>query len=186
MLALIYRFPLSIDLKGYSAIHQIYEFLINNDDRNQKIVKDILKTISQGHFPVVITERKEHLEKLKAMLEEKIENIIVMRGGMGAKQRREAMSALKDLPDLAEKVVLATGKYLGEGFDDERLDTLFLTLPISWRGTLAQYAGRLHRTHYSKKVVLIYDYVDAQVPMLAKMYKRRLTGYRAIGYEVLE
>lgn len=180
-----YRFPSSVDLKGYSAIHQIYEFLINNDDRNRKIVKDISKSISEGHFPVVLTERKEHLEKLKALLEEKIENIIVMRGGMGVKQRREAMSALENLPDSAEKVVLATGKYLGEGFDDDRLDTLFLTLPISWRGTLVQYAGRLHRTHYSKKEVMIHDYVDVEVPMLAKMYQRRLTGYRAIGYEVL-
>ena len=108
-----YRFPSSVDLKGYSAIHQIYEFLINNDDRNRKIVKDISKSISEGHFPVVLTERKEHLEKLKALLEEKIENIIVMRGGMGVKQRREAMSALENLPDSAEKVVLATGKYLG-------------------------------------------------------------------------
>ncbi len=181
-----YRFPSSIDLKGYSAIHQVYEFLINNDDRNQKIVKDILESISQGRFPVVLTERKEHLEKLKLLLEEKIENTIVMRGGMGVKQRRKAMSALENLSDSAEKVVLATGKYLGEGFDDERLDTLFLTLPISWRGTLAQYAGRLHRTHYSKKEVMIFDYVDVEVPMLAKMYQRRLTGYRAIGYDIFE
>lgn len=181
-----YRFPSSIDLKGYSAIHQVYEFLINNDDRNQKIVKDILESISQGRFPVVLTERKEHLEKLKLLLERKVENTIVMRGGMGAKQRREAMSALENLPDSAEKAVLATGKYLGEGFDDERLDTLFLTLPISWRGTLAQYAGRLHRTHYSKKEVMIYDYVDVEVPMLAKMYQRRVTGYRAIGYKIVE
>ena len=127
-----------------------------------------------------------HLEKLKSLLEEKIDNIIVMRGGMGAKQRREALSALEDLPDSAEKAVLATGKYLGEGFDDERLDTLFLTLPISWRGTLAQYAGRLHRNHYSKKEVMIYDYVDVEVPMLAKMYQRRVTGYRAIGYKIVE
>jgi len=181
-----YRFPSSIDLKGYSAIHQIYEFLINNDDRNRQIVKDISKSISESRFPVVLTERKEHLEKLKLLLEEKIENIIVMRGGMGVKQRRETMRALENLPDSAERVILATGKYLGEGFDDERLDTLFLTLPISWRGTLAQYAGRLHRTHYSKKEVIIYDYVDAAVPMLARMFQRRLTGYRAIGYEVLE
>ena len=85
-----------------------------------------------------------------------------------------------------EKVLLATGKYLGEGFDDERLDTLFLTLPISWRGTLAQYAGRLHRTHYLKKKVMIFDYLDVDVPMLVKMYKRRLAGYRAIGYEIEE
>jgi len=90
------------------------------------------------------------------------------------------------LPDSEEKAILATGRYLGEGFDDERLDTLFLTLPISWRGTLAQYAGRLHRTHYSKKEVVIFDYLDIEVPMLVRMYKRRLTGYRAIGYEIAE
>ena len=89
-------------------------------------------------------------------------------------------------PFLDEKAILATGRYLGEGFDDERLDTLFLTLPISWRGTLAQYAGRLHRTYYLKNEVLILDYVDIEVPMLAKMYKRRLAGYRAIGYEIVE
>ena len=93
-------------------------------------------------------------------------------------------NALENLSDKAEKAILATGRYLGEGFDDERLDTLFLTLPISWRGTLAQYAGQLHRTHHLKNEVVIYDYVDTEVPMLLKMYERRLTGYRAIGYEI--
>jgi len=181
-----YRLPSSFDLKGYTAIHQIYDFLIHNDDRNQLIVKDILKTIFEGRFPVVITERKEHLEKLKILLEDQIKNVIVMKGGMGAKQRRKAMNALENLPDSEEKAILATGRYLGEGFDDERLDTLFLTLPISWRGTLAQYAGRLHRTHFSKKEVMIFDYLDVEVPMLVRMYKRRLTGYRAIGYEIAE
>jgi len=181
-----YRIPPSFDLKGYTAIHQMYDSLIHNDDRNQLILKDILNTISKGRFPVVITERKEHLEKLKILLEDKIENVIVMKGGMGAKQRQKAMNALESLPDSEEKAVLATGRYLGEGFDDERLDTLFLTLPISWRGTLAQYAGRLHRTHFSKKEVMIFDYLDIEVPMLVRMYKRRLTGYRAIGYEIEE
>jgi superfamily II DNA or RNA helicase len=107
-----------------------------------------------------------------------------MKGGMGIKQRQAALNALESLPDNAEKAVLATGRYLGEGFDDERLDTLFLTLPISWRGTLNQYAGRLHRTHYSKKKVVIYDYVDFDVPVLARMYDRRVKGYRSIGYVI--
>jgi superfamily II DNA or RNA helicase len=78
-------------------------------------------------------------------------------------------------------VLLATGSYIGEGFDDSRLDTLFLTMPISWRGTLQQYEGRLHRIHDGKKIVRVYDYVDAHVPMLARMYEKRLKGYRAIG-----
>ena len=88
------------------------------------------------------------------------------------------------IPDHAEKAILATGRYLGEGFDDERLDTLFLTMPISWRGTLSQYAGRLHRIHDSKNEAVIYDYVDFEVPVLARMYDRRIKGYRAIGYEI--
>jgi superfamily II DNA or RNA helicase len=104
-----------------------------------------------------------------------------MRGGMGVKQRRESIRTLENLPDSAEKAVLATGKYLKEVFDDERLDTLFLTLPISWRGTLAQYAGQLHRTHYSKKEVMIYDYVDFELPMLAKMYQRSSLVIELLG-----
>jgi superfamily II DNA or RNA helicase len=83
-------------------------------------------------------------------------------------------------------VVLATGRYLGEGFDEDRLDTLFLTLPISWKGTISQYAGRLHRVHDMKKEVLIYDYADLHVPMLSRMFERRQTGYRGIGYEIVE
>jgi superfamily II DNA or RNA helicase len=107
-----------------------------------------------------------------------------MKGGMGKKQRRAALNALESLSDDSEKAVLATGRYLGEGFDDKRLNTLFLTLPISWRGTLNQYAGRLHRIHDSKKKVVIYDYADLNVPLLARMYDRRVKGYRSIGYIV--
>lgn len=81
-------------------------------------------------------------------------------------------------------LILATGRYLGEGFDHPRLDTLLLTLPVSWKGTIAQYAGRLHRDHHSKSEVVIYDYADTNVPMLAKMFDRRLHGYKAIGYNV--
>jgi superfamily II DNA or RNA helicase len=117
-------------------------------------------------------------------IEDKITNLIVMKGGMGKKQRQAALNALESLPDDAEKAVLATGRYLGEGFDDERLDTLFLTLPISWRGTLNQYAGRLHRTHDSKKKVVIYDYLDFDLPVLVRMYDRRVKGYRSIGYVI--
>ena len=133
---------------------------------------------------MILTERKEHLETLKDLLGNKIRNLIIMKGGMGKKQRLAALNALESLPDDSEKAVLAAGRYLGEGFDDERLDTLFLTLPISWRGTLNQYAGRLHRIHDSKKKVVIYDYVDLEVPVLARMYDRRIKGYCSIGYEI--
>jgi superfamily II DNA or RNA helicase len=97
-------------------------------------------------------------------------NVIVLRGGMGAREHREAIQALTNVPDDEERVLVATGRYLGEGFDDARLDTLFLTMPISWRGLLAQYAGRLHRRHPAKRKVVIYDYVDSKEPMLALGY----------------
>ena len=100
------------------------------------------------------------------------------------KERSHVIEELKAVPDTEERVIVATGRYLGEGFDDARLDTLFLTIPISWRGTLAQYAGRLHRLHATKREVVIYDYVDESEPMLAKMAAKRDAGYRALGYEV--
>jgi len=103
---------------------------------------------------------------------------------MGAGERKAVMQRLKAIPDEAPRVLLATGRYIGEGFDDARLDTLFLALPVSWRGTVQQYAGRLHRLHVRKREVKIYDYVDAAVPMLWKMHQKRLRGYAAIGYSV--
>ena len=131
----------------------------------------------------MLTSRKEHLERLLAGLSS-IEHVITLEGGMGKKQRQAAAEKLASISDGVPRVILATGSYIGEGFDDSRLDTLFLTMPISWRGTLQQYVGRLHRIHDGKKVVRVYDYVDAHVPMLARMYEKRLKGYRAIGYEL--
>ena len=179
-----FRMPASFEADQYTAIHEIYKSLLQSDERNKFIVADVMLAIKNNRFPVILTERVEHLETLKNLLEDKITNLIVMKGGMGKKQRQAALNALESLPDDAEKAVLATGRYLGEGFDDERLDTLFLTLPISWRGTLNQYAGRLHRIYDSKKKVVIYDYADLNVPVLARMYDRRLKGYRSIGYEI--
>jgi len=179
-----FRMPASFEADRYTAIHEIYKALLQSDDRNQVIVADVMNAIKNNRFPLILTERKAHLETLKSLLENKIQNLIVMKGGMGKKQRKAAFNALESLTDHAEKAILATGRYLGEGFDDERLDALFLTLPISWRGTLSQYAGRLHRIHDRKKEVVIYDYVDGKVPVLARMYKRRTKGYRSIGYEI--
>ncbi|CAK0769972.1 hypothetical protein WCLP8_4450003 [uncultured Gammaproteobacteria bacterium] len=108
--------------------------------------------------------------------------MIPLQGGLGIRRRREVMVTLAAVSEDAERVIVATGRYLGEGFDDARLDTLFLAMPISWRGTLAQYAGRLHRLHHAKRKVVIYDYRDTRVPMLARMAERREAGYRSLGY----
>jgi len=131
----------------------------------------------------VLTERRDHLDFLADRLRGFTRHLIVLKGGASTKQRREILAALAAIPATEERLVLATGRYIGEGFDDARLDTLFLTMPVSWRGTLVQYAGRLHRSHPGKAEVRIYDYVDDRVPVLARMYERRLAGYRSIGYE---
>jgi superfamily II DNA or RNA helicase len=143
---------------------------------------DILTALEAGRSPVVITERKDHLEALADRLSRFARNVVVLRGGLGARQMRALSESLAAIPDDAERVLVATGRYIGEGFDDARLDTLFLTMPIAWRGTLAQYAGRLHRLYASKRDVIIYDYVDENEPMLAKMAAKRKTGYRNLGY----
>lgn len=167
------------------SIHEVYDSLVMDKARNTMIFEDVMKCLAEkGRSPILITERREHLDLFAERFRPFVRNIIVFKGGMGRKQRQMISEQMKSIGDSEERLLIATGKYLGEGFDDARLDTLFLTLPISWKGTLAQYAGRLHRLHYNKKEVRIYDYVDLRVPMLDRMYKRRLHGYRALGYDI--
>ncbi len=179
-----FQIPVHLINKKSLMIHELYAALIVDEKRNQMIVEDIVRAVNEGRIPVVLTERREHLEKLSSLLFSRVENIFIMKGGMGKKQRKTLADKMKAVD--AERVILATGRYLGEGFDDSRLDALFLTLPVSWKGTLSQYAGRLHRLHDMKTEVIIYDYADLNVPMLAKMYGRRVSGYKTIGYEINE
>jgi superfamily II DNA or RNA helicase len=166
-------------------IQELYAKLTRDSARNDLIFDDILSALEAGRSPVVITERKDHLEMLAGRLSKFAKNVVVLRGGMSAKRSRAASETLEAISDGEERVLVATGRYLGEGFDDARLDTLFLTMPISWRGTLAQYAGRLHRLHAPKRNVVIYDYVDENEPMLAKMASKRELGYRSLGYRAI-
>ena len=172
--------------KDEFSIHEIYSSLINDETRNDMIINDVITAVDRKRSPILLTERKEHLTLLSERLSSFVKTLIVLKGGMGKKQRRQAAQKLMEIPEDEERLILATGRYLGEGFDDPRLDTLFLALPVSWRGIVAQYAGRLHRLYDMKKEVIIYDYADLYVPMLAKMYKRRLAGYRNIGYKIHE
>jgi superfamily II DNA or RNA helicase len=157
--------------------------IVTNEERYRQIVADIIQVVREGRMPLVLTNRTDHLERLASGLSE-IQHVLILKGGMGKKQRQAAAEKLASIPDRVPRVLLATRSYIGEGFDDSQLNTLFLTMPISWRGTLQQYVGRLHRIHHGKKVVRVYDYVDEQVPMLGRMYEKRLKGYRAIGYEM--
>jgi len=166
-------------------IQELYAKLTQDSARNDLIFDDILSALEAGRSPVVITERKDHLEMLAGRLSKFAKNVVVLRGGMSAQRTRAASETLGAISDGEERVLVATGRYLGEGFDDARLDTLFLTMPISWRGTLAQYAGRLHRLHAPKRDVVIYDYVDENEPMLAKMATKRELGYRSLGYRAV-
>ena len=145
---------------------------------------DLLLAVQDGSSPLLLTARTEHLRYFETALAGKVESVFVLKGGMGKKQRRSIAEAIAAVPEDAPRVILATGSYIGEGFDDARLDTLFLAMPISWKGTLQQYVGRLHRLHDAKRVVRVYDYVDSNVPMLARIYARRLKGYNVIGYRI--
>jgi len=165
------------------TIHDLYYCLIHNEQRNQLIAADVKQCLQQGRSPVVLTERREHLKILEELLQPLAASLIVLTGGMKSKERRRQLSEFADHSSNSSQILLATGRYIGEGFDAAHLDTLFLTLPVSWRGTVAQYAGRLHRVHADKQEVRIYDYVDSQIPMAAKMYQRRAVGYRSLGYD---
>jgi len=164
------------------TIQALYSLLVNDEDRNQQIIDDVLQTLEEGRSPILLTERKAHLEYLHQRLKGFVRHIVVLKGGRSVKDQQKTHEELASIPKDEERLLLATGRYIGEGFDDARLDTLFLSLPISWKGTLVQYAGRIHRTHPGKHEVRIVDYVDSKVPVLARMFERRLRGYRAMGY----
>ena len=159
--------------------------LVADEARNRLIVADVLRAVAEGRSPVVLTERREHVQSLADALQGKVAQVLVLRGGLGRKQLAALQARLSAIPDSVPRVLLATGRYLGEGFDDARLDTLFLVMPISWRGRIAQYAGRLHRRHSGKHEVRILDYADLNVAMLARMFDRRCRGYEAIGYRLV-
>jgi len=148
------------------------------------IIDDVVGAVMAKRNPVLLTERREHLDIFVNLLAGRVQNVFVLAGGMGKRQRKYLMDQVAAVPVDEPRVIIATGRYLGEGFDDARLDTLFLALPISWRGTLIQYAGRLHRENAAKREVVIYDYVDFEVPVLAKMHARRRSGYKTMGYRI--
>jgi len=159
--------------------------LIADSDRNDMICQDVIRGVREGRSPLVLTERRDHLETLAARLESAVRHVVVLQGGAGTKKSREIANRLAVIGPDEERVLLATGKYIGEGFDDPRLDTLHLTLPVSWRGTIAQYVGRLHRLRDDKTEVRVYDYADLSVPMLSRMFDRRCHSYELIGYRVM-
>lgn len=167
-----------------NSIQDLYAAIIKNGNRNVLLVEDAINLVRAGRSPILLTERKEHAAQLAMLLKPQVQNVFLMVGSDKPKEKREKLDALHATPANEEVVVVATGKYIGEGFNAPRLDTLLLAMPISWKGTLAQYAGRLHRNYEGKHEVRIYDYVDIRIPMLERMYHKRLKGYADLGYQV--
>jgi len=167
-----------------SPIQTIFRHIANDAVRNRHIAEDVLSAYHEGRKILVLTERTDHLHLLQQALGITIENCFVLHGRVSKKKRKILFAELNNLAESAPRVILATGRLIGEGFDHPPLDTLVLAMPISWKGTLQQYAGRLHREHVDKKDVRIYDYIEPDQPQLARMWEKRQRGYRAMGYEI--
>ena len=170
-------------LQDTDGIQSVYASLVQNEIRNAQILRDICTALKAGRTPIVLTERRDHAETLYEDLKGQSEHAFLLLGSDSQKEKREKLAALRAVPESESLLIVATGKYIGEGFDEPRLDTLFLAMPFSWQGTLAQYVGRLHRNYTGKQEVRVYDYVDLHVPVLERMYQKRLKGYAQLGYQ---
>ena len=175
-----FRLPESEEL----SIQRIFARLAADASRNDQIFDDLVAAVDQGRSPLFLTERTDHLMEFAERIQHFCQNVIVLKGGMTDRKRRKLAEQIASLDETEERVILATGRYIGEGYDDPRLDTLFLAMPISWKGTLQQYVGRLHRLHANKREVQVYDYIDAAVPVLQRMHDRRCRGYHSLGYRI--
>jgi superfamily II DNA or RNA helicase len=173
-----------IDLPTDAGIQDVFRHLANDQARTDAIATEVRNAFAQGRKVLVLTERTDHLDAILAALEEQVPAPFVLHGRMSKKQRASLVAELGALPPDAPRILLATGKLVGEGFDHPPLDTLVLAMPVSWKRTLQQYAGRLHREHATKTDVRILDFVDTGHPALLRMCDKRQRGYRAMGYRI--
>lgn len=182
---LIPRFTSHRNLKADGGNYaQVIDELIESESRNKQILDDIASNLAEGRTPIILTARTAHVDLLAEECRQICPNVFRLVGNDSAKTKREVMEQLSLVPADEPLVVVATGKYVGEGFDLPRLDTLMLALPVSWKGLIAQYTGRLHRNYPGKTETRIYDYIDLRVPICDSMYRKRLHGYKAVGYSI--
>ncbi len=179
-----FKKPIGVDDKDF-GITKIYAAIAENDLRNKLIISDVIEALKKGRTPIVLTQRSDHIALLADTLDKICPNVIRLIGKNSAKEKRITLERLHSIPKDEQLVIVATGKYVGEGLDEPRLDTLFLAAPISWKGTLQQYAGRLHRLYEGKENVIVYDYVDVHIKMLESMYHKRVSGYSGMRYKAL-
>jgi len=173
-----------IDISPDVGIQEVFRHLAHDQVRTAAIAQDIEDAFKRGRKVLVLTERTDHLDSILEALAGKVPPPFVLHGRLSKKQRAVLAEDLAALPPEAPRILLATGKLVGEGFDHPPLDTLVLAMPVSWKGTLQQYAGRLHREHATKSDVRIIDFVDAGHPALLRMWEKRQRGYRAMGYRL--
>lgn len=178
------RFTRLVNIGSEWKINEAYKAVVTSEIRNKMIIDDAVDCINRGRTPIIITKFKEHAEILKRSLENKANNIFLLQGGRGNKERDRIRKAMQNVPKDESLIVVAIGQYIGEGFNLPRLDTMLLAVPIAWSGNVEQYAGRLHRDYEGKDDVIIYDYVDSHIRVLEKMYYKRLRAYKNIGYEI--
>ena len=171
-------------INGKMHPNEAYDIIHNNDIRDEQIVEDIKNCVLAGRTPVVLSRYKDHSEKLYERLKDYADHVFLMTGNNSKKEHKKILEQMHQVDKAESLILIATGSLVGEGFDFPRLDTLFMATPVSFRGVVEQYAGRLNRDYAGKENVIIYDYVDNHIPMFNNMYMKRLKAYKQIGYEL--
>ena len=166
------------------SMNEANKLIIGSEIRNNQIIDDVKQCLEQKRTPLVITKSRVHAEHLYQRLESLVDHIFLLEGGRKLKERDEIREQMKRVPADESVILVATGQYIGEGFNYPRLDTMMLAMPISFEGNVEQYSGRLHRDYDTKKDVIIYDYVDMHIPQLERMYHKRMKTYRKMGYDI--
>ena len=180
------RFTRIVDLSPSEDRHisELYRLIVGSELRNMQIVADAVDCVKRGRTPMVMTKYREHAEVLYSQLQGAADHVFLLQGGKGLKARTELREKMAAVSRDESMIIVATGQYIGEGFNYPRLDTMLLAMPISFEGNVEQYAGRLNRDYEGKKDVIIFDYIDQHIPKLERMYHRRLRTYKKIGFEV--
>lgn len=180
------RFTRMVDLSPSDDRHisELYRLIVDSELRNMQIVADAVDCVKKGRTPVVMTKYREHAENLYGLLQSAADHVFLLQGGKSMKERAELREKMAAVSRDESMIMVATGQYIGEGFNYPRLDTMLLAMPISFEGNVEQYAGRLNRDYEGKKDVIIFDYIDQHIPVLERMYHRRLRTYKKIGFEV--
>jgi superfamily II DNA or RNA helicase len=167
---------------GETPIQQVFRLLVEDNQRTQLVCEDVLEALEAGRRCLVLSQWKEHCQLLANALRARGASPLALDGGLGKRAQKAIIGQIENTPPGEPLIVVATGQYLGEGFDCPQLDTLFLAFPVSFKGRLVQYTGRLMRTNQGKTTARVYDYADTRVPVLRAMHNRRLKTYKTLGF----